>query len=58
MRRRRSLTQVVIDNLIYRVTSRKSPNSSATQLDIQPFSYIDHLAYMKRSRLRIRRKSD
>ncbi|HAT2607107.1 TPA: NinE family protein [Kluyvera intermedia] len=57
-RQRRSITQLALDNLIFRVTHRKKRKPEVNPSDIPTFSYTAHLFQVRWDRMRARRKYD
>lgn len=57
-RQRRSITQLAIENLIYRVTHRKKRKPEVNPSDIPTFQYTAHLADIRWLRQRARRKHE
>lgn len=56
MTRRRSITQIAIENCIYRVTHRKKRKPEIPPSQILTFNYTSHLADIRWLRERARRK--
>lgn len=57
-RQRRSVTQIAIDNMIFRVTTRKKRKPELPPSQILTFNYTSHLADIRWLRERARRKHD
>ncbi|CAH5461078.1 TPA: NinE family protein [Enterobacter roggenkampii] len=55
-RQRRSITQLALDNLIFRVTHRKKRKPEVPPSQIPSFDYTAHLADIRWLRERARRK--
>ncbi|WP_313488785.1 NinE family protein [Atlantibacter hermannii] len=56
MNRRRSITQIAMDNMIFRVTHRKKRNPQLPPSQLPTFQYTSHLADVRWMRERARRK--
>lgn len=56
-RQRRSVTQLAIDNLIFRVTHRKKRKPAVNPSDIPSFNYTAHLTDIRWLRQHARRKA-
>ncbi|AKL13291.1 TPA: NinE family protein [Kluyvera intermedia] len=57
-RQRRSITQLALDNLIFRVTHRKKRKPEVPPSKIPSFDYTAHLVQVRWDRMRARRKYD
>ena len=55
---RRSITQLALDNLIFRVTHRKKRKPEVKPSQIPSFDYTAHLVQVRWDRMRARRKYD
>ncbi|WP_313017925.1 NinE family protein [Atlantibacter hermannii] len=56
MNRRRSITQIAMDNMIFRVTHRKKRKPEPTPSQIPSFAHSSHLQDIKWMRERARRR--
>lgn len=56
MNRRRSITQIAMDNMIFRVTHRKKRTPEPNPSQLPTFQYTAHLADVRWMRERARRK--
>ncbi|MEH3454071.1 NinE family protein [Phytobacter diazotrophicus] len=55
-RQRRSITQIAIDNLIFKVPHRKKRKPEVKPSEIPSFNYTAHLVQVRWDRMRARRK--
>ncbi|HCJ3985027.1 TPA: NinE family protein [Salmonella enterica] len=58
MTRRRSITDIICEHCIYRVTHRKKRKPEVNPSDIPTFQYTAHLADIRWLRQRARRKHE
>ncbi|HCO3755904.1 TPA: NinE family protein [Escherichia coli] len=58
MTRRRSITDIICEHCIYRVTHRKKRKPAVNPSDIPSFNYTAHLADIRWLRQRARRKHE
>lgn len=58
MTRRRSITQIAIDNMIFRVTTRTKRKPELPPSQIPTYSYTAHLTQVKWDRMRARKRHD